>query len=132
MIPNSSGSPRRKELLEQMGIKFSVNATNCDESYDPNLVGKEIVEYISKKKANSYQGLNENEILITCDSLVFCSHKNSVLGKPKSKEEYLQMIQLLSNNSHFVYSGVTLKSIDKEITFHDTTSFLSFLFKSFY
>ena len=110
----ASNSPRRRELLEQMGMDFEVQAYDVDESTaltDP----AEIVLELSKKKAEAYFNhlpfVEYNvpgweRIVIAADTIV-CVNQN-ILGKPETKEEAYRMLNLLSGKSHQVYTGVTI------------------------
>lgn len=110
----ASKSPRRKELLESLGFQFDVISIDCDENYPNDLPIEKIASFLSELKANSFQEINENQILITADTIVAC--ENRVLGKPKNKNEALKMLHLLSNNTHQVYTGITLKTAGKTLT----------------
>ena len=81
-----SNSPRRKEILTAMGINFIVRSSNIDESYPNYLREKEISEFLAiKKSKNLINTINEDEMLITADTIVFNS--DSVLNKPKNYNE---------------------------------------------
>jgi len=116
----ASRSPRRQQLLQELGIKFEVVVRDYDESYPEELKGKEIAEYLSGEKARHYLAeIKDNEIIITADTIVWCNDK--VLGKPADAEEAKNMIRELSGNVHDVITGVTLLSNKKEKTFTDLT-----------
>lgn len=112
-----SGSPRRKELLENMGIDFRVVAINCDEKYPPTLLPKNIAAYLSQLKSLAYESLTENEILLTADTVVVID--NEVLGKPHTKTEAAIMLRKLSGKVHHVYSAVTLRTLKNSRTITD-------------
>lgn len=116
----ASQSPRRQELLKELGLDFSIAKIEVDESYPSELSREKITEFISAKKANSYTTLNENEILLTADTLVWL--ENEILGKPKDYKDAFAMIQKMSGKTHEVFTSVTLKTLTKQITFSDTTS----------
>lgn len=112
----ASQSPRRRELLAGLGLEFSTISLDIDETFDRNIYkAHQITEYLSAKKANAYQALKANEIIITSDTTVWAN--NESLEKPKDREDAYRMIKALSNNTHAVYTSVTLKSVDKEVTF---------------
>jgi len=116
----ASQSPRRKSLLEGMGIPFSIKIKNTDESYPHNIIEAEIAEFLSKKKSDAFIAeLKNNEIIITADTIVW--YNNKVLNKPKSQTEAIQMLQTLSGNTHKVFTGVTIQSINKICTFSACT-----------
>lgn len=114
-----SKSPRRKELLESLGIEFVVKSKDVEETFPNHLKREEIPIYLSRLKASAFTELGENEILITSDTIVWS--KNRQLGKPKNKKEAITMLKELSSNSHDVISGVTLKSAEKEVSFYEVT-----------
>ncbi|MBA5629390.1 Maf family nucleotide pyrophosphatase [Moheibacter lacus] len=114
-----SQSPRRLELLKGLGLEFSVVKIESDETYPHDLVREEITEHISKNKAEAYINLQPNEVLITADTLVWLD--NLVLGKPVDEEDAFQMIQRMAGKTHEVFTSVTLKSTEKNITFSETT-----------
>jgi septum formation protein len=113
-----SGSPRRQELLKSLGFTFEVKPINADESFPETLKAEEIPLYLAEKKANSYPSrLNEKEILITSDTIVWCEGK--VLNKPADFAEGKEMLSALSGKMHEVYTAVCLKSGEKQAVFYD-------------
>lgn len=116
----ASRSPRRQQLLRQLGLNFDVVIRDFDESYPGNLAGKEIAEYISVNKASSFRHeLAGNEIVITADTIVWCNNK--VLGKPVDLEDAVNILSTISGNTHEVITGVTIISGKKEVSFSETT-----------
>lgn len=118
----ASNSPRRQELLSQMDIKFSVvTKQGIDESYPDTLKASDVAEFLAKKKAAAYlPDLKNNDLLITADTVVVLD--NSILGKPHSTEEAVEMISSLVGRSHIVLTGVALTSISKQVSFTATTT----------
>ena len=108
----ASNSPRRKELLTQLGYQFDIVKIDVDESYPSDLKPHEIAEYVSAKKAKAFD-VNENEILLTSDTIVALDQK--ILLKPKDENEAFEMIKSLSGKVHQVYTAFTLKTVDSEI-----------------
>lgn len=104
----ASNSPRRRELLADLGIDFKVRTIKgIDESYPRDMPVLEIAEFISQKKAQAYQRLmGENEIIITADTVVILG--NEVLGKPANTADACHMLRQLSGNTHKVVTGVTI------------------------
>lgn len=104
----ASNSPRRKELLQRMGVNFKVRTLfGIDESYPDSLRGEDIVCYISRNKAKAYQSsMAPNELLITADTIVYVD--GEVLGKPKNAEQAKEMLHKLSGKTHQVITGVTI------------------------
>ena len=112
----ASQSPRRRELLAGLGIKFSTISLDIDESFDRDIYkAQQITEYLSAKKANAYEALAADDIIITSDTTVWANDES--LEKPENREDAYRMIKNLSNNTHSVYTSVTLKSTEKEVTF---------------
>jgi septum formation protein len=105
----ASGSPRRKQLMEEMGLRFSVKKTNTDEYFPSFLSPWEAAIYISKKKAEFFEEskLKSNDIIITADTVV--SLNESVIPKPSNRDEAIQFLKFLSGNMHQVYTAITLK-----------------------
>lgn len=115
-----SGSPRRSFFLKELGLDFETRLKETEEIYPERLKKKQISEYLALQKAEPFkEELKENEILITADTIVW--HENDALGKPKSKEEAVQMLQSLSNKTHEVISSVALTSLQDQIVFSDLT-----------
>ena len=106
----ASQSPRRKELLSQMGLEFTVaDNYDVDEKCPEQVLVEESPWFISKLKSENYPlPLADNDIIITADTLVIWS--NNAFGKPNDRKEAIDMLSLLSGNTHKVITGVTLKS----------------------
>ena len=108
----ASGSPRRKELLEMMGIEFEVMVSDKEEvvtDTDPVLVTKDL----SRQKAEAVAEEIEEGIVIGSDTVVSVDDK--ILGKPVDKDDALQMIGTLQGRSHMVYTGVTIINKGKRV-----------------
>jgi septum formation protein len=115
-----SNSPRRHELLTSLGFKFLNKPINADESYPIDLLAEEIPLYLAEKKADAYEDeIKDNEILITADTIVWCEGK--VFNKPANFVEGKLMLETLSGKMHEVYTGVCLKSGNKQTTFYDVS-----------
>jgi len=111
-----SASPRRKELLSDIDLKFSIQTTDKEETFSPSLKEEEIAQFLAKQKSEFLsENLLQNDLLITADTIV--SFKNELLNKPKNKEEAFETLNKLSENTHKVITGVCLKSKNKEIVF---------------
>lgn len=125
----ASNSPRRKELLAGLGIKFDVRVLpDIDESYPATLSAKDTAEYIAEKKAAAYRkSMAEDELIITADTVVIVD--NEVLGKPANGSEAHKMLQKLSGRTHQVVTGVCLMtqtqtvhfSVETDVTFKKLT-----------
>ncbi len=106
----ASGSPRRKELLSQIGLSFTVRVSEADEHTEETKPEK-LVCILSERKALAvWDELTEEEkkesILIGADTVVAVDDR--ILGKPADETEAFQMIKLLQGRSHQVYTGVTI------------------------
>ncbi len=112
-----SASPRRQQLLRDMGFDFKVEVINADESFWPeDLKKEEIAKYLARKKAASFhRDLKNDELLITADTIVW--RDGRVFNKPADTAEATGMLRTLSGGSHFVYTGVCLKTATKEKIF---------------
>lgn len=113
----ASASPRRRQLLSECGIEFTLaDKFECDESYPPTLHSSEVAQYISELKSNSYPAaLNSHDILLTADTVVIAEDR--ILGKPADREDALSMLRMLSGRKHTVVTGVTLRTADKTHSF---------------
>lgn len=117
----ASNSPRRKELLQRMGVNFKVRTLfGIDESYPGSLRGEDIVCYISRNKAKAYQSsMAPNELLITADTIVYVD--GEVMGKPKNAEQAKEMLHKLSGKTHQVITGVTIVTAKRTENFGVTS-----------
>lgn len=117
----ASNSPRRKELLQRMGVNFKVRTLfGIDESYPDSLRGEDIVCYISRNKAKAYQSsMAPNALLITADTIVYVD--GEVMGKPKNAEQAKEMLHKLSGKTHQVITGVTIVTAKRTENFGVTS-----------
>lgn len=117
----ASQSPRRRQLLEQVGLKnFEILAADADESYDPSLPPEKIVASISRKKAEAVHPLAGDALVIAADTMVFLEGLR--LGKPKTPEEAQEMLAALSGKTHHVCTGVTVCQGPRLYTETETTA----------
>lgn len=117
----ASASPRRKELLAGLNLNFTIKVKEgIDESYPEGLSAEDIPMHISQKKSEAYRNeLEEDEILITADTIVWLD--GEVLGKPKDRQNAIDMLKKLSGKTHLVVTGVTISSLHKQTSFSSTT-----------
>ena len=118
----ASNSPRRRELLKQMGIEdFKVSAPNVDETVEPGLPPAEIVEQLSRRKADAAAWkANPSALIIAADTVVALD--GNVLGKPRDEEDAFAMLSALSGREHHVYTGVTVLRGGESVTQHEETA----------
>jgi len=112
LIVLASQSPRRKKLLEQMNLRFIVEPSTCDESYNDNEKPSVIVQNLALRKANDVSRGKPSALVIGADTLVV--FKEKILGKPNSAEEAKKMLSNLSGNCHSVFTGVALVKTDNQ------------------
>nr|WP_320948047.1 Maf-like protein [Bacteroides intestinalis] len=113
----ASNSPRRKELLAGLGVDYEVRTLpDVDESYPETLQGADIPLYIAKEKADAYVAMMQpGELMITADTIVWLDGK--VLGKPRDREDALQMLRTMSGHTHEVFTGVCITTTDWQRSF---------------
>ena len=104
----ASQSPRRKELLGQMGLKgFQIISPDVDETVEENLSPSQLVEELSLRKARAVaREADEDDLIIAADTVVALD--GGILGKPADEREAFAMLSALSGNRHRVYTGVTV------------------------
>lgn len=117
----ASKSPRRREILHLLNLPFTVvTLEGINESYPDDLKPDRVAEYISNKKAEAFlKRINENEIIITADTVVICEER--ILGKPKDSEEAMEMLRYLSGKTHKVTTGVTVATNERKESFTSET-----------
>ena len=117
----ASGSPRRQELLNRIGITdFDIRVPQTDEHYPAGLTPAQVVEYISREKADAATKLcTPEEIVITADTMVFLDDER--LGKPRDEADALRMLTELQGRRHTVCTGVTVRQGDRILTESEET-----------
>lgn len=116
----ASQSPRRQHLLKELGIPFTIKVKSVDEVFPSTLKREEIPLYLAKLKAKAFEGeIQSNQILITADTIVWLN--DSVLEKPANFQVAFSILRTLSGKKHTVYTGVCIKSNDKETSFWAST-----------
>ncbi|WP_250277680.1 nucleoside triphosphate pyrophosphatase [[Clostridium] colinum] len=118
----ASSSPRRCALLNQMGVNFDIIPSDIDESSFKDLKGSELVKALSIEKAkNIFNKIEKKEkdiCIIGCDTIV--SINDTILGKPKDKDDAFNMLMLLNNNMHTVFTGLSLIGLKDNVYFEET------------
>ena len=134
----ASNSPRRRELLAGLDVNFEVKVLNgIDESYPDDLDAYQVAEFIAQKKAEAYRSLLDNEesslvenLVLTADTVVVApaadeqndqEGKGIILGKPKTADDAVRMLKMLSGKTHHVVTGVCLTTKDEQRHFSVTT-----------
>lgn len=122
----ASGSPRRKQLLEGLGIEFSQHVLrNIDESFPDTLLAEEVAQFIAHKKSEAYlKDMADNDLVITADTIVVADGgcgRNVILGKPHERSEAVAMLRMLSNKTHKVITGCCIVTKDRQRAFSVST-----------
>ena len=117
----ASGSPRRRELLERIGVTdFVVRTPEVEESFPEGLTPEKVVAYISREKADAAAKLcGPEEIVITADTMVFLDQAR--LGKPRDEAHALEMLTALQGRRHTVCTGVSVCQGDRRLTETEST-----------
>lgn len=110
----ASQSPRRKELLTNLGFTFEVVKIDCQEIIPQHIKVGEAAGYLSELKADAFRSLEQGEVLLTADTVVAIG--SQLLGKPKDENDAREMLKSLSGKTHQVYTGITIKTSDQTIT----------------
>jgi septum formation protein len=106
----ASQSPRRKQLLEGLGLKFEVIVREVDETAPPELVREQIPLHLAEKKANAFDPdeFGPKTLIITADTIVWLSDR--MLNKPIDFDSAVEMLTLISGGMHEVFTGVCIRT----------------------
>ncbi len=115
----ASGSPRRQQFFKDLDLNFEIRIREIEEVFPPHLQSYEITNYLAKLKADAFDDLNSDELLITSDTLVLLD--GITLGKPSSEEEAIKMLQNLSGKTHEVITSVCFKTKNKTEVIYEIT-----------
>ena len=115
----ASGSPRRKELLSNLQLKFEVVVSDIEEIVDESLQPEEVVMDLAYQKANDVAQIHSDAIVLGSDTVVVFD--GEILGKPTDEEDSFRMLKMLSGNTHEVLTGVSIISPQETITFYERT-----------
>ncbi|TCS96504.1 septum formation protein [Hazenella coriacea] len=107
----ASGSPRRQEMLTQLGVPFRVQVSQVDENVEEELTPDLLVEQLANRKAVAVANQCENALVIGADTIVVLDGK--VLGKPKDEQEAMDMLQQLQGKKHQVFTGISVIHINE-------------------
>ena len=117
----ASQSPRRKQLLEWAEVPFEIILQATDESYPAHLPVDEIAIHIARNKALAVQQINKTKLtILAADTIVVLN--NEIIGKPKNREDAINILTKLSGQKHRVVTGVVILGNNKEIAFADITA----------
>ena len=118
----ASNSPRRQQLLTDLGLAYEIRLREVDESFPPHLRRAEVAEYLARHKAAAYApDLAADEVVLTADTIVCLD--DDVLNKPADAAEAAAMLGRLQGRAHEVFTGVCLLGGDgREVVFSDQTT----------
>jgi len=115
----ASGSPRRHQFFKDLDIAFTIQIKEVQEIYPTSLKGLAITDYLADLKSKSFTKLEEDDILITSDTIVW--HEGKALGKPKDKNDAFKMLKALSGKKHEVMTSISIKSNHYQKIVNDST-----------
>ena len=116
----ASKSPRRQNLLKELGFDFEIKTKEIEEIYPPELKKEKVAVFLSELKASAFvEEIKENDLVITSDTIVCL--QDEIIGKPTDREDAIKMLEKLSGNKHEVITAVTLLSKEKQHTFYEVT-----------
>lgn len=115
----ASQSPRRKELLASLNIQFDILSINVNEEFPHLIPPEEVAVFLAQKKARACNIKDDNEIYITADTVVNSNGK--ILNKPANVKEAIDMLGILSDDTHHVHTGVCIKTAQQTIHFTEST-----------
>lgn len=116
----ASQSPRRQQLIKDSGFEMEIVRIDVEEDFDESLVAEQIPVFLAEKKGKAFTGqLAENELLVTADTVVWLN--DHVLNKPVDLDDAFRMLKNLSGHKHTVYTGVSVRSAEKQISFYEAS-----------
>ena len=115
----ASGSPRRQHLFEELNIPFTIEVKEINELYPEDLKAAEITDYLAELKSKSFTNLQQNDLLITSDTIVW--FEGMAIGKPKDNDDAFHMLKRMSGKKHCVYTSISIKSMSFKKVFNDKT-----------
>ena len=117
----ASQSPRRKQLLEMLGLEFAVIPAKGEETIPYGAGPEETVRALSRRKAAAVaKEASPEDVIIAADTIVW--YGDMLLGKPRTEQEAAKMLSALSGNTHHVYTGVTVRKGDKVLSGAECTA----------
>ena len=115
----ASASPRRRRLLERIGMEFAVDVSNVDEHVPEGAQPAALVEELALRKARDVAARHPDALTLGADTIVVL--ENEILGKPASTDEAADMLGRLSGSTHVVYTGIALVHDGRAVTEHEST-----------
>lgn len=115
----ASGSPRRRQLMEQAGFSFEVMAADVDETNPPGMPPAEVPAFLAKKKAAVIAEKYPDILVVAADTIVIL--ENDILGKPADAAEAIQMLHRINGKKHDVITGVCIRMGDQSVVFSTLT-----------
>lgn len=116
----ASQSPRRHQMLRELGVSFEIKTREVDEIYPEGLRPEEVPLYLAELKSKAFEkDMESNQLVITADTIVCVD--DWILGKPVDRTDAFNMLKALSGRSHQVISGVCLQSVEKKVSFSTIT-----------
>ena len=116
----ASGSPRRQQFLKDLDLDFTIDVKEIEEIYPKELKGSDITDFLAELKASAFKNLNEADILITSDTIVWMD--GTAIGKPKDRNDAIKIFKKLSGKKHEVITSICIKTINKTTIVNDTTN----------
>jgi septum formation protein len=115
----ASSSPRRQYIMKEAGFTFTVEKPEVEEDFPEEMPVEQVAKFLASKKAEFFRLKIQDEIVVTADTVVILN--NSILNKPKDKNEAMAMLTSLSGKTHIVMTGVCILTKEKEESFDDVT-----------
>jgi len=116
----ASKSPRRQNLLKELGFDFKIKIREVEEVYPPELKREHVALFLSELKADAFvDDLNDNDLIITSDTIVCLGEE--IISKPTDRQDAIAMLKKLSGKKHEVITAVTLLSKEKRKSFYEVS-----------
>lgn len=116
----ASNSPRRQQFLKDIGLQFTIKTHPVEEIFPAELKGNEISDFLVRLKAQPFLRIDDNEIIITADTIVWSD--GLYLGKPKDEKDAISMLQQLSGKTHQVITSVAFTQAHQQTVIHETSA----------
>lgn len=115
----ASASPRRQELLRQVGVSFTVIPSAVDEQVEVAMSPSGLVEHLALSKARDVASKHPDKLVLGADTIVVID--GDILGKPKDRSDAIAMLERLAGREHQVFTGVSIVGPQRELVFHEVT-----------